>query len=269
MSSRFQVVTLFPEMIEGVFSSGVVGTAQQKGLIEISTINPRIFTDDVHQTVDDRPFGGGDGMVMMAEPLQKALLKAQLQAPQAMAIALSPQGERLTDSLVRELATQKDFVLFCGRYAGLDQRFLVKNKVREISIGDYVLSGGELAAAVLIDAVARQLPGVLGHVDSAHKESFREGILEAPLFTRPREWQGFQVPAALLSGNHGRIQEWQNLIGRLVTFLKRPDLKPFANLNQKEKARVLQTWLQLSTSDRQVLGLESLNEEALQAEVNR
>ena len=268
MSLLFQVVTLFPEMIEGIFESGVVGAAQRKGLLEVQTINPRIFTDDVHQSVDDRPFGGGDGMVMMADPLQKALLKAQGQSPEAIPIALSPQGEKLTDGLVRDLAKSSSFILFCGRYAGLDQRFLVKNKIREISIGDYVLSGGELAAAVLIDSVSRQIPGVLGHAESADKESFRDGLLEAPLFTRPREWQGYSVPAELLSGHHGRIHDWQNMIGRLITFLKRPDLKPFRSLDSKAKDRLMQTWLSLSGEDRKVLGLDQLTDEVVRKEVS-
>jgi tRNA (guanine37-N1)-methyltransferase len=265
MKAKFQVITLFPEMIERIFSEGVVGQAAKHGLVSIQTLNPRRHSEDVHQTVDDRPFGGGDGMVMLAENLDRALADARASSPRGQAIYLSPQGERLTDSLVRELALQPDLILICGRYGGIDQRFLVRNRVRELSIGDYVLSGGELAAAVLIDAVARQIPGVLGHAESAEKESFSQGLLEAPLFTRPREWKGQSVPEVLLSGNHARIREWQEAVSRFVTFAKRPDLKPFAGLPAKGRVKLMKIWSELKPEEKETLGLGGVSDSSLRS----
>lgn len=260
MKPGFQVITLFPEMIARHFSEGVVGQAVQKGLIQVAALNPRKHSTDVHQTVDDRPFGGGDGMVLLAEPLQKTLDEALSLDPGAQVIYLSPQGQTLTDGLVRELARNPHLILICGRYGGVDQRFLVKNRVREISIGDYVLSGGELAASVVIDCVARQIPGVLGHAESAEKESFSGGLLEAPLFTRPREWEGLGVPAVLLSGNHARIEQWRLAISRFVTWAKRPDLMDWSRLTPKERREHLKIWTELTEADKKSLGLDGLSE---------
>ena len=262
--ASFHVITVFPEMIATLFSEGVVGQAAQKGLITIDLINPRKYSTGVHQAVDDRPFGGGDGMVMMADPLEQALLEARQRSPAtATTLYLSPQGEKLTDAKVRNLASDPHLILICGRYGGIDQRFLVKNQIQEVSIGDYVLSGGELAASVVIDAVSRQIPGVLGHAQSADRESFAGGLLEAPLFTRPREWAGLAVPEVLLSGHHSRIQEWQLTISRFVTFLKRPDLKPFDGLSPKERGQCLTVWNELSSEDKKSLGLASLSDSSL------
>lgn len=263
MKPLFRVITLFPEMIESIFREGVVGQAAKKGLLEIRTQNPREFTSDVHQSVDDRPFGGSDGMVMMAEPLERSLQKLEGEAPGAQFIYLSPQGRRLDDALVQEFARNPNLVLICGRYGGIDQRVLVKNGIREISIGDYVLSGGELGAAVLIDAVARQIPGVLGHKDSAQKESFREGHLEAPLFTRPREWEGMVVPEILFSGHHARIENWRRQVGILVTLLKRPDLINLNALSAKERKGLKETWTAMTLSEKKSLGLEAFPESSL------
>jgi tRNA (guanine37-N1)-methyltransferase len=258
VKAHFQVITLFPAMIESLFADGVIGNARKKNLIELTIINPREFTIDVHHTVDDRPFGGGDGMIGLAEPLWQSWQRAQTHDDKTQLLYLSPQGETLTDSLVRELAQSPRLTLLCGRYGGVDQRFLIRSKAREISIGDYVLSGGELAAGVVIDAVSRQVPGVLGHADSAQKESFASGGLEAPQFTRPRQWQGLQVPEALMSGHHVKIEEWRRWVSLLVTIVKRPDLVDLSQLSPKERKQ-LKVFLQsLPQADVIVLGLESL-----------
>jgi tRNA (guanine37-N1)-methyltransferase len=228
---RFHVITVFPEMIEQVLSFGVVAQAIKAQLIGFSAISPRKFTTNVHQTIDDRPFGGGDGMLMMAEPMALAIesVKAQI-APEAKTrvIHLSPRGRPLTDKRARELASQyTDLVLIASRYAGLDQRVINEYVDEEISLGDYVVSGGELPALVLMDAVSRQVPQVLGNEASVEAESFAQschGGLEAPQFTRPREWREHAVPAMLLSGDHAKIEKWKKSLSILVTARFRPDL---------------------------------------------
>jgi tRNA (guanine37-N1)-methyltransferase len=218
---KFQVITLMPDLLQTTLGFGVVGRAFEKGLCQLNLVNPRQFSENKHQTVDDRPFGGGDGMLMMADPLQKALDSfSSLGRP----IYLSPQGPLLDDQRARQLAQESCVTLICGRYGGVDQRFLQHNNIEEISIGNYILSGGELAAAVLIDSVSRHIPGVLGHVDSANADSFATGLLETPHFTRPRQWQGLDVPPILLSGDHEKVEEYQKIMGLVMTLLKRPDL---------------------------------------------
>ncbi len=207
-------------MIEQGLGFGVVGKAFQKGLASFQTINPRTFTEDVHQTVDDRPFGGGDGMLMMAEPLQKTLDSLSSQAP---CYYLSPQGRKWDDSLALEMSKEKEVTLLCGRYGGVDQRFLNKNNIIEISIGDYVLSGGELAALVIIDSSMRKRPSVLGHESSAFEDSFSDDLLESPFFTRPQIWADQGVPSILLSGDHRKIAQFRLEVSKLVTLTKRPD----------------------------------------------
>lgn len=256
--AHFQVVTLFPKLIESIFLEGVVAGACKKQLLKISCINPRQFSQDVHHTVDDRPFGGGDGMIGLAEPFYESVLLAQKNEPETEVIFLSPQGEKLTDQLVRTIAQRPNLTLVCGRYGGVDQRFLSKTKAREVSIGDYVLSGGELAAGVMIDAISRHIPGVLGHQNSADLESFAGGRLEAPQFTRPREWQGFFVPDVLCSGDHKKIQEWRELCSYLVTLKKRPDLFKNFPLSKKQKDQLLVFYKNLSEKERQTLDLGSL-----------
>lgn len=260
----FQVITVFPEMIEMITSSGVVGQARKKNHIEVTSINPRKFANDVHNTVDDRPFGGGDGMIMLAEPLENSILEAKLKRPQARTIYLSPQGPTLRQSKVVELAQNPDLILLCGRYSGVDQRLLHRSVDEEISIGDYVISGGELAAAVLIDAVARFIPGVLGHANSAAADSFADNLLEAPLFTRPRELWGQKTPEILLSGNHAAIAVWQKQVGILVTLVKRPDLRPLESLTPKAFKDLRKMFEALSVEDKAILGLDSLDLSQLQ-----
>ena len=222
---RFDAISLFPEMFDAVLDHGITRRALDRGLYRFKAWNPRDFTHDPHRTVDDRPYGGGPGMVMMAEPLAAALQAARrTQAPDARVLYLSPQGRRLDQAAVQALAARSGLILLAGRYEGVDERLLATHVDEEWSIGDYVLSGGELAAMVMIDAVARWLPGVLGHEDSAQQDSFVQGLLDCGHYTRPEVYAGSKVPEVLLSGNHEHIRRWRlkQALGR--TWLKRPDL---------------------------------------------
>ncbi len=234
---KFSVISLFPEMIKEALREGVVGQAIQSEKIKLEVYNPRDWTHDIHKTIDDRPFGGGDGMVMMAEPLAQALefilkksqaVSGENESPVSVkprVLYLSPQGKTLNHQLVMDLSREAEIILLCGRYAGVDQRLLNHFQFEEVSIGDYVISGGELGALVVIDAVSRQVDGVLGHERSSADDSFAQyGLLEAPLFTRPREWREQEVPSLLLTGNHSQILEDRWALSMLVTFLKREDL---------------------------------------------
>lgn len=223
------VITLFPEMFRAVTDFGVTGRAVKNGLLELHTWNPRDFTHDRHSTVDDRPYGGGPGMLMMVQPLRDAIHAARAAAGEgAKVIYLSPQGRKLDQQGVSELAQSSRLILVCGRYEGIDERIIQTEVDEEWSIGDYVLSGGELPAMALIDAVSRLVPGVLGKQASAEQDSFSDGLLDCPHYTRPESLDGLDVPAVLLSGNHEQIRLWrlQQSLGR--TFLRRPEL--FENL---------------------------------------
>ncbi|QYJ89031.1 tRNA (guanosine(37)-N1)-methyltransferase TrmD [Shewanella halotolerans] len=223
------VVTLFPEMFRAVTDFGVTGRAVSNGLLELQTWNPRDFTHDKHRTVDDRPYGGGPGMLMMVQPLRDAIHAAKAAAGEkAKVIYLSPQGRKLTQQGVEELAKSERLILVCGRYEGIDERIIQTEVDEEWSIGDYVLSGGELPAMTLIDSVSRLVPGVLGKQASAEQDSFSDGLLDCPHYTRPESLDGIDVPAVLLSGNHENIRRWrlQQSLGR--TLLRRPEL--FENL---------------------------------------
>jgi tRNA (guanine37-N1)-methyltransferase len=235
MAFEFDVVTLFPQMFDAITKYGVTGRASTNGIYRLHTWNPREFTEDNHRTVDDRPYGGGPGMVMLAEPLEKALTAARsrqmasalcaLDAPSApKVIYLSPQGRPLNHQVVMELCELPALVLLAGRYEGVDERLIERQVDYEISIGDYVLSGGELAAMVLIDCMVRQMPGVLGDPESANLESFTGGLLDFPQYTRPEVYHDTVVPDVLMSGNHAKIKRWrlQQSLGR--TWLRRPDL---------------------------------------------
>ncbi len=219
---KWTVISSFPEMLNSFSQQGVFSQALKKGLLQMEVINPRDFTHDVHRKIDDRPFGGGDGMIMMAQPLDLAL--KSIPTHEQHVVYLSPQGSLFSDQKAQQLAGKKNVVLICGRYGGVDQRLLQKYVNEEISIGDYVLSGAEPAAMVVMDAVARFLPGVLGHPDSAFHDSITQGYLEAPNYTQPRDWDGQSVPIALLSGNHALIAKWRKYVGWWVTEKKRPDL---------------------------------------------
>ncbi len=242
------VVTLFPEMINAVTEFGVTGRGVSNGLLNVSVINPRDYADGPHRNVDDRPYGGGPGMVMMLEPLQKAIHHARKILPDARVIYLSPQGKTLNQSAVRQLADNTDLILVSGRYEGIDQRLIDQEVDEEWSIGDYVVSGGELAAMVLIDAMARTVPGVLGDATSAEQDSFVDGLLDFPHYTRPERIAGQSVPEVLLSGDHEAIRKWRvkQALGR--TWLKRPDLLEDIELSE-EQSRLLTEFKQETTSD--------------------
>ncbi|WP_407331278.1 tRNA (guanosine(37)-N1)-methyltransferase TrmD [Enterovibrio sp. 27052020O] len=219
------IISLFPEMFRAVTDFGVTGQAVKKGLLEVETWNPRDFTHDKHRTVDDRPYGGGPGMLMMVQPLRDAIHAAKHTAKgKAKVIYLSPQGRKLDQAGVEELAQNENLILICGRYEGVDERIIQTEVDEEWSIGDFVLSGGELPAMTLVDAVARFVPGVLGDFASAEEDSFANGLLDCPHFTRPEVLDGLEVPAVLKSGNHEDIRRWRlkQSLGR--TWLRRPEL---------------------------------------------
>jgi tRNA (guanine37-N1)-methyltransferase len=230
---RFNVVTLFPEMFAAVTASGITRKALEAGLWRLQTWNPRDFTTDNYRTVDDRPYGGGPGMVMLAEPLEKALDAAQA-AGGGKVIFLSPQGRKLDHAKVMELSGRQAVTLLCGRYEGVDERLVRRRVDEELSLGDFVLSGGELAAMAVIDAVVRQLPGALGDGQSAAEESFAGGLLDCPQYTRPENYAGEGIPAVLLSGHHEQIRRWRlkQALGR--TWLRRPELIAARRLNDEE-----------------------------------
>ncbi|HTH44263.1 MAG TPA: tRNA (guanosine(37)-N1)-methyltransferase TrmD [Oxalicibacterium sp.] len=226
---QFDVVTLFPEMFNALTQSGITRRAFEQGKCELSLWNPRDFTTDRHRTVDDRPYGGGPGMVMMIKPLEAAVkaakarqIGAELTVPKV--IYLSPQGKALTHERVMQLATEPGIVLLCGRYEAVDQRFLERCVDEEISLGDFVLSGGELPAMALMDAVIRQLPGVLNDDASAAEDSFVNGLLDCPHYTRPEVYEGESVPPVLLGGHHLEIEKWRRERALEATARKRPDL---------------------------------------------
>jgi tRNA (guanine37-N1)-methyltransferase len=239
----FDVITLFPSMFDAISKFGITSRALEKRLYELQLWNPRDFTIDGYKTVDDRPYGGGPGMVMLAEPLEKAIeaaksrqIKAGVAKPKV--IHLSPQGKPLTHALVMQLTAEPGLVILASRYEGVDERLLARQVDEEYSIGDYVLSGGELPAMVLIDAIVRQLPGALGDADSAVEDSFVDGLLDCPHYTRPEDYKGMKVPEVLLSGNHARIRQWRLKSSLQRTRARRPDLLAERPLT-KEESRLL------------------------------
>lgn len=228
------IITIFPGYFEGPFRESILGKALHEGFITIRIHDLRDYTDDRHRTVDDRPFGGGAGMVMKPEPIVRALEALRQEEPAPTVILLTPRGRLFDQTTARRWSRCKRLVLICGRYEGIDERvsFFVDE---EISIGDYVLSGGEPAAVVIVDAVSRLIPGVLGNEESAETESFERGLIEHPHYTRPRSFRGYDVPEVLLSGNHERIRKWRLLQSLLVTRQRRPDLFARAVLSKEEK----------------------------------
>ena len=233
---RIQVVTLFPQTFRPLVELGVTGRAIAAGQVRLDTVDPREYATDRHRTVDDRPYGGGPGMVMAVEPLRSAIRVARAGAgPAAKVTLLSPQGRPLTQAAVRELAQRQDLILVCGRYEGIDERLIELEIDEEWSIGDYVLSGGELAAAVVIDAVTRLLPGVLGDEQSAAQDSFMDGLLDCQHYTRPEEIEGLIVPPVLLSGDHGAIERWRRKQALGRTWLRRPDLLQDLELDEESE----------------------------------
>lgn len=243
---RFDIVTLFPEMVHGVASTGVLGRALEKGIISLCCWNPRDYTHDRHRTVDDRPYGGGPGMVMKVRPLRDAIQAVRAAAGKTKVIYLSPQGRRLDQEGVialKDEAIKGNFglTLVAGRYEGIDERFVELDVDEEWSIGDYVLSGGELAALVMVDAISRMVPGVLGDDESAAQDSFHNVLLDYPHYTRPEEIDGLKVPEVLLSGDHRAIEQWRmkQSLGR--TWLRRPDLLGKCALDE-EQLRLLEAF---------------------------
>ena len=234
MSIAFDVITLFPEMFAAVAGHGITRRASERGLWRLALWNPRDFADDHYRTVDDRPYGGGPGMVMLAGPLEKAIAAAKGNQPGAKVIYLSPQGRPLSHVRVLALAEGTGAILLCGRYEGVDERLVERCVDEEISLGDFVLSGGEIAAMALIDAVVRQLPGALNDADSAVEESFAGGLLDCPHYTRPEVHDGLPVPPVLLSGHHAEIRRWRlkQALGR--TWLRRPELIERRQLSKEE-----------------------------------
>jgi tRNA (guanine37-N1)-methyltransferase len=233
---RIDVVTLFPAMIEGQARYGIQGRAVENGLLQVVTWNPRDFSQDRHRAVDDRPYGGGPGMVMQVQPLRAALHAARSDGEPAPVIYLSPQGARLDQTRARELADQPRLILLAGRYEGIDERVIDLEVDEELSIGDYVLSGGELPALVVMDAVTRLLPGALGDADSAQEDSFMDGLLDYPHYTRPEEIDGRQVPAVLVGGHHAEIRRWRHKQALGRTWLRRPDLLDTQQLDAAQQA---------------------------------
>jgi tRNA (guanine37-N1)-methyltransferase len=232
---RVGVVTLFPGMFEAIAAHGITGRAVDRGLLEVTTFDPRVHTQDVHRTVDDAPYGGGPGMVMKVAPVRAAIAEAREALPGAKVAYLSPQGRRLDQAGAGELATRDSLILLAGRYEGIDERVIERDVDEEWSIGDYVLSGGELAAMVIIDAVTRLRPGTLGHEGSAGADSFATGLLDHPHYTRPEEIDGQWVPEALLSGHHERIRRWRLEQALARTRARRPDLLEALELDAEQR----------------------------------
>lgn len=236
---RIDVLTLFPEMFEGVFGSSILGKARERGIVSLSTVNFREFSTNKHQTVDDTPYGGGGGMVLKPEPIfgavEHVLEQRGVGGGKPRIILMCPQGETFTQGKAAELAGESHLIFICGHYEGYDERireFLVTD---ELSIGDYVLTGGELPAMVVVDSVVRLLPGVLGNENSAVTDSFSDGLLEYPHYTRPPEFRGWSVPDVLLSGHHAEIEKWRRLQSLERTLVRRPDLLEKADLTEKER----------------------------------
>ncbi|MDI1308642.1 MAG: tRNA (guanosine(37)-N1)-methyltransferase TrmD [Methylotenera sp.] len=242
MAFKFDVVTLFPEMFDAITKYGITSRALQQKIYDVRFWNPRDFTTDNHKTVDDRPYGGGPGMVMLVEPLEQAINSAKVSQAEknieSWVIHLSPAGKPLTHEKVMQLSQKQGLVLLASRYEGVDQRLIDALVDEEISIGDYVLSGGELPAMTLMDAIVRQLPGALGDSDSAIEDSFVDGLLDCPHYTRPEEYKGVKVPEVLTSGNHAKIKQWRLKMSLKRTRDQRPDLLAARPLT-KEEARLL------------------------------
>lgn len=232
---RFDILSIFPDMFASLTHYGVIGRALEHARIEIHVVNIRNFAEKPHLMTDDRPFGGGDGMVMKPEPIVRALESVTARKGKRSVILLTPQGEIFTQSIARDLTTYDHLILVCGRYEGVDERVRAGYVDRELSIGDYILTGGELPAMIVVDAVSRLIPGVLGGANSSREESFEDHFLEYPHYTRPRVFRGQEVPSVLISGDHGQIQLWRRTQSIKRTLERRPDLLEKASLSDSEK----------------------------------
>lgn len=236
---RFDIITIFPRMFDSIFSAGVVKKAVEKGIIEIKIHDLRDFTTDKHRQVDDRPYGGLEGMVLKPEPIFRAV--EEIRQPVAcLTCLLSPQGKTFNSALAEKLAGYQQVILICGRYEGVDERVIEHLVDEEISIGDYVLTGGELAAAVVVDAVSRFVPGVVGKEESVRHDSFIEGLLDFPQYTRPRDFRGYRVPSVLFSGDHKKIARWRLKKALEKTLVRRPDLLKTRKLSSEEEELLIE-----------------------------
>ena len=231
---KYDILTIFPEFFDSPFSFGILKKAQDKGLLEINTHDIRAYSEDKHKTVDDTPYGGGGGMLMKIEPVAAALENVKKTGKKSLVVLTTPDGEKFTDKMARELADYDQITIICGRYEGIDERIRDLYVDKEISIGDYVLSGGENAASVIVESVSRFIPGVLGNELSPQNDSFNQGLLEYPQYTRPENFEGKSVPEVLLSGNHGDIDKWRKRESIKRTFKKRPDLLDKATLDNQD-----------------------------------
>ncbi|QCZ94090.1 tRNA (guanosine(37)-N1)-methyltransferase TrmD [Salinimonas iocasae] len=246
----FGIVSIFPEMFGPFTQQGVIGRAVKSGVLSVDIFNPRDFTHDRHRTVDDRPYGGGPGMLMMVKPLTDAISAARAAGGEnSKVIYLSPQGKKLDQTGVKRLAESDRTILLCGRYEGIDERVIEDQVDEEVSIGDYVLSGGELPAMVLMDAVARLVPGVLGHQASAIEDSFSDGLLDCPHYTRPELLDGKAVPSVLLSGDHEKIRQWRLMQSLGRTWQRRPELLNHLALTEEQQQLLEVFKLQLQQDD--------------------
>ncbi len=253
---QFDIVTLFPPMFDAISQHGITARALENKLYSLSLWNPRDYTTDNHRTVDDRPYGGGPGMVMLAEPLEQAIQAAKAKQMAAgvakpKVIHMSPSGKPLTHEIVMQLLAEQGLVVLASRYEGVDQRLLDRLVDAEYSIGDYVLSGGELPAMVLMDAIVRQLPGALGDADSAIEDSFVDGLLDCPHYTRPEEYAGAKVPDVLTSGNHAKIKQWRLKMSLKRTRDQRPDLLAVRSLSKEESRLLKELDVELETKQEQ------------------
>lgn len=238
---KFHILTLFPEMFSGVLSLGVTGRGVESGLLDVKLYNIRDYATDRHRTVDDAPYGGGAGMVMKVEPIARCIEAVREFAPDARLFLASPGGRPFTQQMASELKAEGEVIILCGRYEGVDERVKELFSATEFSIGDYVMTGGELAAMVLVDTVGRLVPGVLGSEESAGEESFSAGLLEYPHYTRPAEFRGLKVPDMLLSGNHSEIAKWRRVRSLQKTALIRPEILAVTELDDKERRMLSET----------------------------
>ncbi len=236
---RIAILTIFPEMFESVLHSSILGRAREEKLVEIEPVDIRPFSDRKHKNTDDYPFGGGAGMVMLAQPICDAVRHLRAQGYTGKCIYMSPRGKTFTQQKVVELAQEENFILLCGHYEGVDQRAIDAVVDEELSLGDFVLTGGELAAMTVCDAVVRYVPGVLGSSDSTEEESFTGGLLEYPQYTRPRVFEGAETPEVLLNGDHAKIRAWRRQQSLLITAKVRPDLFETAPMSEKERQETL------------------------------
>lgn len=258
---KFAVVSLFPEMFQAFTEYGVTGRAIKNGLLSVECINPRDFTFDKHRTVDDRPYGGGPGMLMMVQPLTDAIHAAkQAVGKNTKVVYLSPQGKKLDQSGVRQLAQNESLIFVAGRYEGIDERVIQAEIDEEWSVGDYVLSGGEMPAMIMMDAIARFVPGVLGHEQSAEQDSFTDGLLDCPHYTRPEDLNGSLVPEVLLSGNHEKIRQWRlkQSLGR--TWQRRPELLNNLALTEEQQRLLAEYQQELPQQDDSYSGMRGYDE---------